>query len=77
MRMLFVDALCVAFCALFAWKSCTLLHEAWVDKQTTSSSWAPPLWIPYSLMAAGMVLLTLQLAVQLAAGINGFSKGPK
>jgi TRAP-type C4-dicarboxylate transport system permease small subunit len=76
-RMLFVDALCVAFCALFAWKSCTLLHEAWVDKQTTSSSWAPPLWIPYSLMAAGMILLTLQIAVQLAARINGFSKGPK
>ena len=73
-RMLFVDALCVAFCALFAWKSCTLLHEAWVDKQTTSSSWAPPLWIPYSLMAVGMILLTLQLAVQLSAGINGFAK---
>ena len=71
-RMLFVDALCVAFCALFAWKSCTLLHEAWVDKQTTSSSWAPPLSIPYGLMAAGMILLTLQVAVQFAARINGF-----
>jgi len=71
-RMLFVDLLCVLFCALFAWKSCTLLHEAWVDKQTTSSSWAPPLSIPYGLMAVGMILLTLQLAVQLAARINGF-----
>jgi len=77
LRMLFVDALCVAFCALFAWKSWTLLHEAWVDKQTTSSSWAPPLWIPYSLMAGGMILLTLQLAVQLAARINGFGKRMK
>jgi TRAP-type C4-dicarboxylate transport system permease small subunit len=74
-RMLFVDALCVAFCALFAWKSCTLLREAWVDKQTTSSSWAPPLSIPYGLMAGGMILLTLQLAVQLSAGINGLAKG--
>jgi TRAP-type C4-dicarboxylate transport system permease small subunit len=72
-RMLLVDAVCVAFCALFAWKSCTLLHEAWVDKQTTSSSWAPPLWIPYGLMAGGMILLTLQIAVQLAARINGFT----
>jgi TRAP-type C4-dicarboxylate transport system permease small subunit len=72
-RLLLVDLICVAFCALFAWKSCTLLHEAWVDKQTTSSSWAPPLWIPYSLMAGGMILLTLQLAVQLAARINGFN----
>ena len=73
-RLLFVDALCVAFCALFAWKSWTLLHEAWVDKQTTSSSWAPPLSIPYGLMTAGMILLTLQIAVQLAARINGFAK---
>jgi TRAP-type C4-dicarboxylate transport system permease small subunit len=75
-RVLFVDALCLGFCALFAWKSCTLLHEAWVDKQTTSSSWAPPLWIPYGLMAGGMILLTLQLAVQLAARVNGV-RGPK
>ena len=75
--MLFVDALCVAFCALFAWKSCTLFHEAWIDKQTTSSSWAPPLSLPYGLMAAGMILLTLQIAVQLIARINAFSKGPR
>ena len=69
-RRIVVDALCLAFCALFAWKSWTLLHEAWVDKQTTTSTWAPPLWIPYFLMAAGMTLLTLQLLVQLAAGFN-------
>lgn len=65
-----VDLLCLAFCALFAWKSWTLLHEAWVDKQTTSSSWAPPLWIPYGLMTLGMTLLALQLVVQLSASVN-------
>jgi TRAP-type C4-dicarboxylate transport system permease small subunit len=65
-----VDLLCLAFCALFSWKSWTLLHEAWADKQTTSSSWAPPLWIPYGLMALGMTLLSLQLAVHLSASIN-------
>jgi len=65
-----VDLLCLAFCALFAWKSWTLLHEAWVDKQTTSSSWAPPLWIPYLLMTLGMTLLALQLVVHLAASVN-------
>jgi TRAP-type C4-dicarboxylate transport system permease small subunit len=73
-RMLFVDAICFGFCALFAWKSCTLLHEAWVDKQTTSSSWAPPLSIPYGLMALGMILLTLQLFVQFASRVNGFAQ---
>lgn len=70
LRMAFVDVLCFAFCTLFAWKSWTLLHEAWVDGQTTSSSWAPPLWIPYLLMAAGMTLLSLQLALQAAATLR-------
>ncbi|MEO8310847.1 MAG: TRAP transporter small permease [Caldimonas sp.] len=70
MRRVAVDLLCLAFCALFAWKSWTLLHEAWVDKQTTSSSWAPPLWIPYLLMSVGMTLLALQLVVHLAASVN-------
>ena len=69
-RRIGVDLLCLAFCAMFAWKSWTLLHEAWVDKQTTSSSWAPPLWIPYSLMSLGMTLLALQLVVHDAASVN-------
>lgn len=65
-----IDLVCLAFCALFAWKSWTLLRDAWVDGQTTNSTWGPPLWIPYLLMALGMTLLTLQLFVQLAASAN-------
>ncbi len=52
-RLVAVDVVSLAFSAFFAWKSWTLLREALVDHQTTSSSWAPPLWIPYSLMATG------------------------
>ena len=70
MRRVGVDLLCLAFCALFAWKSWTLLHEAWVDRQTTTSTWAPPLWIPYLLMSLGMSLLSLQLLVHVAASVN-------
>ena len=66
-RMFVVDVLTLAFCAFFAWKSWTLFHEAWVDKMTTSSTFSPPLTIPYGLMAAGMTLLVIQLLLQVAA----------
>ena len=65
-RMRIVDALSCVFCAFFTWKSGALLHEAYVEGQTTSSTWAPPLWIPYGLMTLGMGLLTTQIGLQLA-----------
>jgi TRAP-type C4-dicarboxylate transport system permease small subunit len=66
-RAFVVDVLSFLFCSFFAWKSWTLWHEAWVDKMTSSSSWAPPLAIPYGLMSVGMSLLALQLLLQLAS----------
>lgn len=69
-RLLFIDILSALFFIFFAWKSWTLWHEAWAEGQTTSSSWAPPLWIPYFLMAAGVTLLALQIVLQVAARIK-------
>ena len=63
-RLRIVDAASALFCAFFAWKSWTLLNEAWVEGHVSSSSWAPPLWIPYLAMSAGMTLLTVQIVVQ-------------
>lgn len=69
-RKIFVDIASFAFCTFFTWKSWTLFHEALVGGQTTSSSFAPPLWIPYSLMASGMSLLSLQLLLQVFIHFN-------
>jgi len=67
LRRLAVDVMSLAFCAFFAWKSWTLFHEAWRAHMTTSSTFSPPLTIPYGLMAAGMTLLVVQLALQTAS----------
>jgi len=66
-RQRLVDLASFVFCAFFAWKSWTLLEEAWVENYHSSSTWGPPLWIPYSLMTLGMVLLSIQLLMQVVS----------
>jgi len=64
-RLFFVDIATLIFCAFFAWKSARLLEEAIVEGYRSSSTWQPPLWIPYSLMTVGMTLLSIQLLFQI------------
>lgn len=71
LRRRFVDLASLAFCAFFTWKTLALFLEAYREGQTTSSAWAPPLAIPYGLMAGGMVLLTAQLLLQSLRGLFG------
>src|SRR5580704_13306651 len=68
-RQIVVDGASVAFCAFFAWKSWLLLAEAWTENFHSGSTWAPPLWIPYSLMTVGMTLLGLQLLMQILVAL--------
>jgi len=63
-RLFLVDIATFVFCAFFSWKSVILLQEAIVEGFRSSSTWQPPLWIPYSLMTAGMTLLTVQVLLQ-------------
>jgi TRAP-type C4-dicarboxylate transport system permease small subunit len=63
-RQVVVDMASMTFCGYFAWKSWTLLAEAWTENYHSESTWGPPLWVPYSLMSVGMTLLSLQLLLQ-------------
>jgi TRAP-type C4-dicarboxylate transport system permease small subunit len=73
-RQILVDAASFIFCAYFAWKSWLLLLEAWTEGFHSGSTWAPPLWIPYSLMTVGMILLSLQILLQVIHELRPWSR---
>jgi len=76
-RQVLVDLASCAFCAFFAWKSFTLLHEALVEGYHSTTTWEAPLWIPYSLMAVGMSLLSIQILAQVTAALVGRRARPR
>lgn len=66
-RRVLIDIASFAFCGFFSWKAWAMFYEAFAGGYRTESTWAPPLWIPYGLLALGMTNLSLQLLLQIAA----------
>lgn len=73
-RLVIVDLLCLAFTATFAYLCLQLFIESVVSGEVTDTRWAPPLWFPYSLLAAGMALLTLRLFAQTVSGLTSLKR---
>jgi TRAP-type C4-dicarboxylate transport system permease small subunit len=74
-RRVVADVVSLAFCSFFCWRCWALLMEALEDGQTSDSAWGPPLWIPYGLMAAGMTVLVVQLALQVLSPLSPADRG--
>jgi len=74
-RRVVADVVSLAFCSFFCWRCWALLMEALEDGQTSDSAWGPPLWIPYGLMAAGMTVLVVQLALQVLSPLSAADRG--
>lgn len=75
-RILAGDILSLLLCGFIAVKVLQYDWQAWAGDWTTDSTWAPPLWIPYTLIGVGMVLITLEYIVQIAEDIaTGGRKG--
>ena len=64
-RQAIADFAAFLFVTFFAWKSWDLLIEAIQEDRTSQSAWGAPMWIPFSCMAVGMSLVSVQLFLQM------------
>lgn len=68
-RILVGDVLSFLLCGFVAIKVLQYDWQAWSHNWRTSSTWAPPLWIPYTLIGVGLVLISLEYIVQITEEI--------
>ena len=64
-RLMIGDALSAIVVFVVAHNAWHYSWDAYEQGWTTSSTWAPPLWIPYFLMAFGLTTTGLQMIVQI------------
>ena len=70
-RVLFGDVLSGVVCGFIPVQVGLYAIHAWREDWTTDSVWAPHLWLPYSLMGAGLTLITAEYVVQVVDAIAG------
>jgi TRAP-type C4-dicarboxylate transport system permease small subunit len=63
----------VGFIARNAWH---YMANAYQQGWATSSTWGPPLWIPYFFMAFGLTTLGLQMLIQIVENLLGAKPAP-
>lgn len=68
---LFSILLAMAFVVVMAVLAYDFWYEAWVHNWRSNTVWRERLWIPYSAMPIGLVLLALQYAVEFICVVTG------
>lgn len=75
-RRLVGDALSMVVVGIIARNAWQYALNAYQQGWATSSTWAPPLWIPYFFMAFGLTTLGLQMLMQIVDNLRGAQPAP-
>ena len=62
---IFTDSLCLFFFLILFYVSYEITYEAFIKNYNTGTVWGPPLWIPYSSMLIGAILMTMSYISEL------------
>ena len=62
---IFTDSLCLIFFLILFYVSYEITYEAFIKNYNTGTVWGPPLWIPYSSMLIGAILMTMSYISEL------------
>ena len=62
---IFTDLLCLIFFLTLLYVSVKITADAFINNHNTGTIWGPPLWIPYSSMLIGAVLMTMSYIAEL------------
>ena len=65
------DTLCLIFFLILFYFGFLMVEEAFTKNYSTGTVWDPPLWIPYSSMMIGAILMILQYIAEIIKLVDG------